>query len=55
MNIDSYELTIGNAQIDEFAIELIYRGNECILIKTSCGKEIRVPRDILEKFMEMIR
>lgn len=55
MTIDSYELKISASKSYEFSIELIYRGNECILIKTSNNQEIRMPRDILEKFMEMIR
>lgn len=55
MTIDSYELKISASKDYEFCIEMIYRGNECILIKTSNGQEIRVPRDILEKFMDMIR
>jgi hypothetical protein len=60
MNIELYELLIDNK---EYNIQLVYRGNENILIRYSgqsevgaqVNKEIRVPRDILEKFIQMIR
>lgn len=56
MTIGSYELKIiSDSKEYDFAMELIYRGNECVLIKNSNGNEVRVPRDILEKFMDMIR
>jgi len=55
MTIDSYELKIGANKDYKFFIELIYHGNECIIIKTSNNQEIRVPRDILEKFIGIIR
>lgn len=55
MTIDSYELKISAHKDYEFSIELIYSGNEAIIIRNSNNQEVRVPRDILEKFIQMIR
>ena len=55
MNIENYELKIGQDKDFKYSLELAYHGNECIVIRNSNDQVIRIPRDILEKFIEMIR
>ena len=59
MNVESYELTLIVSSTEcEQKIELIYRGNENILIKSYVDDQydinVKVPRHALEKFLEMI-
>jgi hypothetical protein len=63
MNIEEYRLTLdsldgsGCHELNRSLI-LCYRGNENITIECKSGIEsnfIQVPRDILTKFLEMIR
>ncbi len=60
MNVTEHRLTLTvQADDHECELSLIYRGNENVLIKfeseQQLGVEIRVPRNVLEKFLEMIK
>lgn len=52
MNIIDYELTLTDEHQKEYI--LIYRGNENIIIQNAQGRTL-IPRDILEKFIGIIR
>lgn len=60
VDIEEYKLTVESSSLNDMNKSLIltYRGNENIMIESKNDKDsqfILVPRDILTKFLDMIR